>query len=159
MAVETDIPDWVYAEAGLPYPFASPPRALLPESYPTLRSASPITHLYRHHLSSAVSPDSPDWVDLAAGPRPPPPPTLLLLGADDRRVPNSQGKAWLYALRQIPRARADCLVFPGAPRLTARRGLSLTLTRPRAGTGHALDSVEAEVESVRAVLDWFDQFA
>ncbi|KNC83964.1 hypothetical protein SARC_03785 [Sphaeroforma arctica JP610] len=67
-----DIPDWVYAEAGLPY-------------RSTLRKED-LDKLY------ALSPISNDLSKIKT-------PTLLLLGAKDRRVPPSQGLQFYRGLQ------------------------------------------------------------
>ncbi len=70
MTSVTDIPDWTYSEAGLPYdPKLGAPS---PEVYARLLKASPVSHV--------------DAIRC---------PVLLQIGDKDLRVPPSQGY-WLY---------------------------------------------------------------
>ncbi|GAA5912993.1 hypothetical protein JCM5296_000790 [Sporobolomyces johnsonii] len=91
----TDIPDWCYAEATLPYPFSAPPTIVDPEISAKLFALSPLTN--------------------AADVRTP---TLLLVGEADRRVPKYNAIAWLHQL-QMNRDKAgnkvevEMLSFPG----------------------------------------------
>ncbi|GAA5972853.1 hypothetical protein JCM11641_003973 [Rhodosporidiobolus odoratus] len=88
-AAVTDIPDWCFAEGDLPYPFSSPPTYLTPSTYEKMHSISPL----RYATSVRT-------------------PTLLLIGAEDRRVPPPQGKAWYHALKQAG-TEVEMLMFPG----------------------------------------------
>ncbi|TIC26465.1 alpha/beta-hydrolase [Wallemia mellicola] len=63
--------------------------------------------------------------------------TLLLAGADDQRVPNQQTRHWYHALRNHQKD-VDMLVFKG--------------------TGHPLDSVEAETTGFEVTLQWFEKY-
>jgi acylaminoacyl-peptidase len=65
MVANSDIPDWCYSEANLPYSMTKPP-LLSPEHYKMMYEASPAS--VAHHIQS---------------------PILLLLGAEDQRVPPS----------------------------------------------------------------------
>lgn len=62
-------------------------------------------------------------------------PVLLLTGDADARVPMSQAKAYYHALKAHGRAEVEMYVFPGA--------------------GHALDQVEAELQSWEKTREWF----
>ena len=77
-AMVTDIPDWCYHEAGLPYPpwVGAAACGLTPEAFAKMRDASPITR-----------------VDMVRTP------ALMLIGKKDKRVPPPQGWEWYYALR------------------------------------------------------------
>ncbi|KAG0142926.1 hypothetical protein CROQUDRAFT_135262 [Cronartium quercuum f. sp. fusiforme G11] len=75
----SDIPDWSFAEADLPFPLTGNSRAPVmidEEAFRVLKSASPISQL--------------DQVKT---------PTLLLLGDVDRRVSHQQGLAWYHGLQ------------------------------------------------------------
>ncbi|KAJ3312025.1 hypothetical protein HDV04_003412 [Boothiomyces sp. JEL0838] len=75
MVSNSDIPDWCFAEAGLPFdPRSMDP--LSPEHYKTMYEASPVSH-----LKDKVSP------------------VLLMLGDGDRRVPPSQGLRFVETLK------------------------------------------------------------
>ncbi|GAA6013195.1 hypothetical protein JCM10207_006201 [Rhodosporidiobolus poonsookiae] len=114
-ATQTDIPDWCFAEGTLPYPFTAPPSFVTPSSFAQMHSISPIRH------ASAVKT-----------------PTLLLIGADDRRVPPDQGRAWFHALRQTG-AEVEMLKFPG--------------------NGHPIaETVEAEWVAWEAGARWLARF-
>lgn len=63
--------------------------------------------------------------------------TLLMAGADDQRVPNQQTRHWYHALKGHQK-EVDMLVFKG--------------------TGHPLDSVEAETTGFEATLQWFEKY-
>ena len=63
-------------------------------------------------------------------------PALLMLGAGDRRVPPSQGKRWAECLKGAGHV-VKILQFPG--------------------TGHALDSFDAERVSFEASLAFFKE--
>ncbi|KAL4071637.1 Alpha/Beta hydrolase protein [Scleroderma yunnanense] len=82
----SDIPDWAYAEFGLPY---GPGTHITPELYAKLYAASPIAH-----------------VDKVCTP------VLLLIGEDDLRVPPSQGKGFYHALKGRGRVPVEMLMFP-----------------------------------------------
>jgi dipeptidyl aminopeptidase/acylaminoacyl peptidase len=88
MISDTDIPDWCYLEAGLPYDLASHP-TLTPDVYKTMYEKSPVS------VAHAVKT-----------------PVLLLLGKDDRRVPPSQGKNWGEGLKARG-GDVEILVFSG----------------------------------------------
>lgn len=64
-------------------------------------------------------------------------PTLILIGQDDLRVPPSQGFAWHSWLQA--------------------RGIPAEL-RVYKGTGHALDSAEAEFQSLHHIFRFFAQY-
>lgn len=111
----------VYAESSLPYSFDAPPTNLSPEIFAKLHSLSPIK------LVDAVKT-----------------PTLLMVGANDRRVPPDQGRAWYHGLKSTIGGRqeeveTEMLWFPG--------------------NGHALDStVEAEVVNFSAGIRFIERF-
>lgn len=86
MAILTDIPDWCFAEAGLPYDFTTPTR-LSPSLYQDLYEKSPIK-----------------YVDQVKAP------VLLMLGEKDRRVPMSQGLQWFKLLPL--KEHKKCLLYP-----------------------------------------------
>ncbi|GAA6039217.1 hypothetical protein JCM8097_000474 [Rhodosporidiobolus ruineniae] len=118
----TDIPDWCYAEGDLAYPFSSPPSHLTPETYAAMHRLSPIR--FAHQVKT---------------------PTLLLIGADDRRVPPDQGRAWFHALKnpgktgEREKVEVEMLKFPG--------------------NGHPIaESVEAEWVAWEAGLRWLARF-
>ncbi|KAH7911153.1 Alpha/Beta hydrolase protein [Hygrophoropsis aurantiaca] len=81
----SDIPDWGYAEMGLPF---TPDSIVTPEIYKLLYDASPIAHIEKVKT-----------------------PVLLLIGEDDHRVPPSQGVGYYYALKGRSRPVA-ALTFP-----------------------------------------------
>ncbi|EGG07815.1 acylpeptide hydrolase [Melampsora larici-populina 98AG31] len=75
----SDIPDWSFAEANLPFPMMGEsfaPVMINDEAFKVLKSASPISQL--HQVKT---------------------PTLLLLGDVDRRVSHQQGIAWYHGLQ------------------------------------------------------------
>jgi len=76
MAMVTDIPDWCYHEAGLPYSTKTPASGLTPLEFEKMRACSPIT-----------------LVDTVKTP------ALLNIGSLDKRVPPPQGWEWYYALK------------------------------------------------------------
>ncbi|KAJ2413751.1 hypothetical protein H4218_000694 [Coemansia sp. IMI 209128] len=86
-AAMSDIPDWCWAELGLPYDFESPPE-LTPDVYSQMWQASP------SRLVDRVQD-----------------PLLLLLGASDRRVPPPQSMSYYYRLKAA-NAPAECKIYP-----------------------------------------------
>ncbi|KAI8322001.1 alpha/beta-hydrolase [Martensiomyces pterosporus] len=86
-AAMSDIPDWCWAELGLPYDFESPPE-LAPEVFEKMWKASPSR-----------------LVDRVRDP------LLLLLGASDRRVPPPQSMSYYYRLKAAS-APVQCKVYP-----------------------------------------------
>ncbi|KAJ2000666.1 hypothetical protein H4R26_004507 [Coemansia thaxteri] len=86
-AAMSDIPDWCWAELGLPYDFESPP-VLSPDVYAKMWHASP------SRLVSKVRD-----------------PLLLLLGASDRRVPPPQSMSYYYHLKAAG-APVECKMYP-----------------------------------------------
>ncbi|KAJ1725611.1 hypothetical protein LPJ53_000281 [Coemansia erecta] len=86
-AAMSDIPDWCWAELGLPYSFAAPP-PLTPAVYAQMWSASPAS-----------------MVDAVRDP------ILLLLGAADRRVPPPQSRGY-YARLKAAGKPVQCRVYP-----------------------------------------------
>ncbi|CDZ97506.1 Dipeptidyl aminopeptidase [Phaffia rhodozyma] len=132
----SDIPDWVYAELGLPFSLSSkddrPQTTPTVDQYKFLQSRSPIGNA--HNVKA---------------------PSLILMGDSDQRVPPSQTKGWYHALRsrshqiktynrtlleedRIPELAVECLVFKGE--------------------GHALDGVKAELASAEATFAWFKKY-
>ena len=123
----TDIPDWYYAEFGLPYPlFSSPsyteslpstPRAtpptISPETFVKVHKASPIAHV--HKVRAAV---------------------LLLIGSDDLRVAPRQGTEYYHALK----GRRNSALGLGGPGETEQGEVELLIFD---GEGHPLQGVEA----------------
>ncbi|KAJ2867582.1 hypothetical protein GGH94_000758 [Coemansia aciculifera] len=86
-AAMSDIPDWCWAELGLPYNFESPPE-LTPDVYSRMWQASPSR-----------------LVDKVRDP------LLLLLGASDRRVPPPQSMSYYYRLKAA-NAPVECKIYP-----------------------------------------------
>ncbi|KAJ2492250.1 hypothetical protein IWW37_001562 [Coemansia sp. RSA 2050] len=86
-AAMSDIPDWCWAELGLPYDFESPPE-LTPDVYGQMWQASPSR-----------------LVDKVRDP------LLLLLGASDRRVPPPQSMSYYYRLKAA-NAPVECKIYP-----------------------------------------------
>ncbi|KAJ2332402.1 hypothetical protein GGI00_002805 [Coemansia sp. RSA 2681] len=86
-AAMSDIPDWCWAELGLPYDFEAPPE-LSPDVYAKMWQASP------SRLVEKVQD-----------------PLLLLLGANDRRVPPPQSMAYYHRLKAA-NAPAECKIYP-----------------------------------------------
>ncbi|GAA5942370.1 hypothetical protein JCM3775_003237 [Rhodotorula graminis] len=91
----SDIPEWQWLEAGLPYSFDGPPTHVDPATHKRFYDVSPLRHA--HQVKT---------------------PTLLLIGLDDRRVPSDQGRAWFHALKSRPDGAAakvdvEMLAFPG----------------------------------------------
>ncbi|KAJ2834705.1 hypothetical protein GGI24_000268 [Coemansia furcata] len=86
-AAMSDIPDWCWAELGLPYDFESPPE-LTPDVYSKMWQASPSR-----------------LVDKVRDP------LLLLLGASDRRVPPPQSVSYYYRLKAA-NAPVECKIYP-----------------------------------------------
>ncbi|KAJ3160701.1 hypothetical protein HDU86_000460 [Geranomyces michiganensis] len=110
---QSDIPDWSLAEAGIEYDLDHPP-LITPEIYSAIWKASP--------MSVAASVKTP---------------SLVMLGADDRRVPNYEGKNWYYFLKS--------------------RGVDVRAMQfPE--NGHALDGVEAEKCGFEALANFFLEF-
>ena len=100
MYSDTDIPDWCFFESGIQFDHLSPPN-LAPKLYEAMFNMSPVSR-----IKGKCSP------------------ALLMLGANDRRVPVSQGKRWAQLLKGKG-SDVRTLVFPD--------------------TGHALDSFDAEI--------------
>jgi len=123
----TDIPDWYYAEFGLPYPlFSSPshtesppstPRAAPPtisaETFVKIHQASPIAHV--HKVRAAV---------------------LLLIGSVDLRVAPRQGIEYYHALK----GRRNSALGPGGLGTTGQGEVELLIFD---GESHPLEGVEA----------------
>ena len=106
MVANSDIPDWCFSEAGLAFEQESP-HLLKPSEYELMFSKSPAS--VAHQISS---------------------PVLLMLGAEDRRVPKSEGLRWAQYLRASGK-EVDVFMFPN--------------------TGHPLDSMDAERVSFDAI--------
>ncbi|CAG8515181.1 12897_t:CDS:2, partial [Dentiscutata heterogama] len=113
MVAVTDIPDWCFAELGLPYS-QSKPSILKPSDYTKMYENSPISNI--------------DKVKT---------PTLLLLGENDKRVPHVDGLAWWYYLKGQGKVEIHCKMYKE--------------------TGHSLDSVEAEIQSVDAITKFLKE--
>ncbi len=104
-------------EANLPYDLASPPNPEL--------DLDTIKHLHEVSPMRLVK-------DVVT-------PTLLLVGADDRRVPPDQARAWYHALKAAGKAEGKMLWFPK--------------------NGHPIaETVEAEVVSFEAGIRWLERF-
>ena len=87
--VASDIPDWSYAESGLPYDMDKPPSAVVvPQQYDHMFQMSPSRLIDRIKV-----------------------PLLLLLGQKDVRVPNYEALNWYHYLRSRGRD-VDLLQFP-----------------------------------------------
>ncbi|KAJ3168943.1 hypothetical protein HDU88_001270 [Geranomyces variabilis] len=110
---QSDIPDWSLAEAGIEYDLDRPP-LITPEIYSAIWKASP--------MSVAASVKTP---------------AMVMLGADDRRVPNYEGKNWYYYLKSRG-VDVRAMQFPD--------------------NGHALDGVEAEKCGFEALANFFLEF-
>ncbi|KXS10433.1 alpha/beta-hydrolase [Gonapodya prolifera JEL478] len=110
LAQISDIPDWGFECAGIPYDFATPP-VMTPQHYAAFWVKSPIAGVKKVQT-----------------------PTLFMLGETDRRVPNPDGLAFHNHLRARGKPSYLC-TFPG--------------------TGHPLDSVEAEKFGCEAMLTFF----
>lgn len=115
--VASDIPDWGREVAGLAYDLSSPPNPeVTVEDYKRLYDVSPM-----RLVNDVVTP------------------TLLLVGAEDRRVPTDQARAWYHALRANGKAETAMLWFPG--------------------NGHPIiETVEAEVVTFEAGIQWLNRF-
>lgn len=113
----SDIPDWALTEADLPYDLASPPNPELNlDILKRLYDVSPM-----RLVGDVVTP------------------TLLLVGAEDRRVPPDQARAWYHALKGAGKAEVSMLWFPG--------------------NGHPIvETVEAEVVTFEAGLRWLEKY-
>ena len=112
MVSDTDIPDWCFAEAKMPFSIYQP-HFLSPKEYADMYAISPVGQ-----IKARISP------------------ALLMLGANDRRVPPSQGKRWAEYLQGQGHA-IQTLLFPG--------------------TGHALDSFDAERYAFESAVAFFCQ--
>ncbi|XP_059152244.1 acylamino-acid-releasing enzyme-like isoform X2 [Physella acuta] len=111
MLSATDINDWVLVQAGLEF---KPTSVADDKILPHLWSLSPMSYI--------------DQVRT---------PILLMIGAEDRRVPPSQGFEYYKALksRGIP---VRCLVYPG--------------------NNHSLTNVDAEADSLINTVIWFNTY-
>ena len=135
----TDIPDWNYAEFGLPYPlFSSPsytetppstprqaPPTITSETFVKIQQAIPL--VYAHKVRAAV---------------------LLLIGSDDLRVAPRQGMEYYHALK----GRRNSALGVGGPGTTEQGEVELLVFE---GESHPLEGVEAERvvwEAVREFL-------
>ncbi|RUS30576.1 hypothetical protein BC938DRAFT_479228 [Jimgerdemannia flammicorona] len=134
MASTTDIPDWTFAEVGLPYSFASPP-VVKPEHYAFMYERSPIVNVDKIKT-----------------------PTLLLIGECDRRVPPSEGYGLYYVLkgrggvdiRWVSQWVFSSVVFVKSP----NRNSAVEL-KAYPDIGHALDSMDAETYGFEALSNFF----
>ena len=64
-------------------------------------------------------------------------PTLLMLGAEDKRVPHNDGLNWYYYLKGKGDVEIICKVYKEV--------------------GHALDSIDAEVFGLDAIVKFFEE--
>ena len=120
----TDIPDWCFVEAGLPYDFTAV-QTPTPEQLGTMWRASPLQHV------AAVTA-----------------PILVCIGAKDRRVPPSNGLEWFRSLR-FHQAQATGASSPTpSPNLNTSR----LLWYPH--DSHPLSSVECETHMWPEVLSF-----
>ncbi|KAJ1973696.1 hypothetical protein H4R34_004988, partial [Dimargaris verticillata] len=111
MVFSTDIPDWCAFERGQAFDYHSYNRTT-GESYQAMLACSPMRNITKVKV-----------------------PTLLLIGEGDRRVPPTQGLAWLRGLRSLTKAPVELKMYTGV--------------------GHALDSVEVEAASFQHVMEFF----
>ncbi|KAJ1674127.1 hypothetical protein EV182_003909, partial [Spiromyces aspiralis] len=81
--VNSDVPDWSWAEAGMEFDFTKP-RLLTPEAYQRLWKVSP-----QKYVDKVVDP------------------VLLAIGQQDRRVPPSQGKTYYHLLKAHSKAHVE----------------------------------------------------
>ena len=129
----TDIPDWCFVEAGLPYDFSAVPTAS-PEQLATMWRKSPIQHV--HSVTA---------------------PVLVCIGANDRRVPPSNGREWFQALRfhQAQRRSAARAAEPAtAAHADERRSRMLWYPNE----SHPLAGVECELNMWPEVLTFLDRY-
>jgi len=89
MVSVTDIPDWVFCEAGLPASEAQNARALTASEVEAFQKCSPLAH--------------------AAGVATP---LLVAIGGSDKRVPPSQGYEFHAAVKAAGAAPTQLLVYP-----------------------------------------------
>lgn len=129
----TDIPDWYYAEFGLPYPLASSlsatespsdespalPQIMTAETFARIHNASPIVHVGAVRAS-----------------------VLLLVGTSDLRVAPTQGIEYYHALKG---------------RRSGQKGLEDSAVELLVfeGESHPLEGVEASRVSFEAMKDFF----
>ncbi|KAG9470447.1 hypothetical protein GDO78_017783 [Eleutherodactylus coqui] len=107
MAGCTDIPDWCHVESGLTFSYEALPEAT---QWGDMLNRSPIIYVSKVKT-----------------------PVLLMLGAEDRRVPNTQGLEYYKALRAHG-VEARLLWYPG--------------------NNHALSKVDAESDSFMNIALW-----
>ncbi|KAM3917613.1 acylamino-acid-releasing enzyme [Leptodactylus fuscus] len=107
MAGSTDIPDWCHVESGLTFTYEAVPQAA---QWGHMLHKSPIIHVSKVKT-----------------------PVLLMLGAEDRRVPNTQGLEYYKALRAHG-VEARLLWYPG--------------------NNHALSKVDAESDGFMNIALW-----
>ncbi|KAF9342093.1 hypothetical protein BGX26_008380 [Mortierella sp. AD094] len=74
-------------------------------------------------------------------------PTLMMLGSGDRRVPPSQGISWWQARQNKIRQDKD-----------EKHAKAVNRIQMFDGTGHALDSIEAESHSTYALANFLVEF-
>ncbi|XP_073414992.1 acylamino-acid-releasing enzyme-like [Dendrobates tinctorius] len=107
MIGSTDIPDWCYVESGLAFSYEALPQA---QHWGDMLNKSPIIYVSKVKT-----------------------PVLLMLGAEDHRVPNTQGLEYYKALRAHG-VEARLLWYPG--------------------NNHSLDKVDAESDSFMNIALW-----
>ncbi|KAG1727229.1 Alpha/Beta hydrolase protein [Suillus lakei] len=175
MAIGTDIPDWVYAEFGIPStfdsdslvssaptpdsftsapgsqttptptPLSTTSPIMTPTTYHTLYAASPIAHV--HNVTT---------------------PVLIFIGEDDLRVCPGQGIGFYHAIKGRAACRESARAS-GAKNETGegdgkdrngrerQQGIVEMLSFP--GKTHSTDGVEAARVCWEATRDWFKAFA
>lgn len=87
LAYTSDIPDWSYAQFGVPYDPPTP-NFVSREFFEILYTASPIAYAEKIKV-----------------------PVLLLLGEEDQRVPNTQGKTLYHFLKGAGK-KVEMFLFP-----------------------------------------------
>jgi acylaminoacyl-peptidase len=113
MSLTSDIPDFAWGQNGLPYDLRAPAPPGRGE-LEIMRLSSPSS---RVHLART--------------------PTVLLLGANDLRVPASQGMAW-HAWLKARGVPTEAYLYPG--------------------TGHAIDSAEGEFQELYQTYRFFAKY-
>jgi len=125
MSSVTDIMDWCYAVNGLDYDMEAPPTATLSDAEVFKRMRASSP---MEHVEKVVAP------------------TLMLIGSGDRRVPPSQGVSWWQARRNK--------IMQDQQKNGASAIKTVNKIQMFDGTGHALDSVEAERHSLYSLASF-----